>query len=502
MGNFFQLFAERVAGGRERDCIQTHDGTSYLYVELFEGTARYARVLVDAGILPEDRVAVCVEKTPEAIFLYLACLQIGAVYLPLNNAYRPREIAYFLENARPSALICDPAKLPEIMALELKIIFKCIWTLDAKGTGSLNDQAQKAKPLMLICRRDIEDVAALLYTSGTTGRSKGAMLTHGNLISNALTLTQIWQFTDRDILLHALPLFHVHGLFVALHCVLLSAAKMILLPKFNTPMVIHFLPQCTAFMGVPTFYSRLLNDKHFGRDVCAHMRLFISGSAPLSVEIFDRFQALTGHAILERYGMTEAGMICSNPLNGPRIAGKVGKPLPGIDIRITRDTIILPNNEVGVLEVKGPNVFKGYWEMPEKTADDMRDDGYFVTGDLACRDDNGDIAIVGRIKDMIITGGYNVYPIEIELLLGKMSAVLESAVIGVPDNDYGEAVIAFVVLKPTQQMTEDEIKQILKLQLAPYKIPKRILFVSELPRNTMGKIRKDDLRKEAIEKTL
>lgn len=496
MDNLFKIFTDRITADLKKTSIQTPSGTLYSYAELIECVGRYARLLRNAGVLPGDRVAVIVEKTPQSVFLYLCCLQIGAVYLPLNNAYRLRELVYFLNDAQPAAIICDSARQTEIVTLELKIPLKILLTLDAEGMGSLSDESQRIKPLKSICARSSQDVAALLYTSGTTGFSKGAMLTHENLVSNALGLTQAWQLSAEDTLLHALPLFHVHGLFVALHGMLLNAAKIILLPKFEVEAIIRFLPQCTVFMGVPTYYARMLNDKYFNHHVCAHMRLFVSGSAPLPVDIYDRFRVLTGHTILERYGMTEAGMICSNSLEGPCLAGKVGMPLPGINVRITCDGKSVQNNEVGMLEVKGPNVFKGYWNRPDKTASEMREDGFFITGDLASWDDEGNISIVGRAKDLIITGGYNVYPKEIEILLDEIPSIQESAVIGISDADYGEMVVAVIVLKSGCVLMEDEIKRILKSQLVSYKIPKRFLFVSELPRNVMGKIQKNQLREQ------
>ena len=494
-GNLYNLFRERFPASL-RPFIETPAGGHYSYGDLERESARYARFLTGLGLQPGDRVAVQIEKSPAALFLYLGCLRAGLVYLPLNPAYRAAEIEYYLDDAAPGAVVCRPTDLAGMRDLAAPRGLHHIYTLNADGQGTLTEACQSIDG-----EYDTHDVApdataVLLYTSGTTGRPKGAMITHGNLAANALALHQAWGWRPDDVLLHALPLFHIHGLFVACHCVLLNGTKMILLPKFDVPAIMRLLPKATVFMGVPTFYTRLLADPAFGRDVCGHMRLFVSGSAPLLPQTFDEFRQRTGHTILERYGMTETGMNTSNPLDGPRRSGTVGKPLPGVLVRVVNDTNQpLPAGEVGQLQVKGNNVFKGYWRLPEKTAEEFTADGYFRTGDLARMDDDGYISIVGRSKDLIISGGLNIYPKEIESYLDKIDGVLESAVIGAAHPDFGEAVIAVVVRTPGREdVTEYGLIAVLKEKIAGYKVPKRVFFVPELPRNTMGKVQKSLLR--------
>ena len=495
-GNLYNLFRERFPASLTRPFIETPAGGRYSYGDLERESARYARFLTGLGLQPSDRVAAQIEKSPAAVFLYLGCLRAGLIYLPLNPAYRTAEIEYYLDDAEPGAVVCRPSDLAGMRDLAAPRGLQHIYTLDADGQGTLTEACGSRGDEFDTRRVSPDDTAVLLYTSGTTGRPKGAMITHGNLAANALALHQAWGWRPDDVLLHALPLFHIHGLFVACHCVLLNGTKMILLPKFDVPAIIRLLPKATVFMGVPTFYTRLLADPAFGRDVCGHMRLFVSGSAPLLPQTFDEFQQRTGHTILERYGMTETGMNTSNPLDGPRCPGTVGKPLPGVSVRVVNDRDQpLPAGEVGQLQVKGDNVFKGYWRRPEKTAEDFTTDGYFRTGDLARLDGDGYVSIVGRAKDLIITGGLNVYPKEIETCIEKLDGVVESAVIGAPHPDFGEAVLAVVVRAPGREdVTEAGILAALTQKIAGYKVPKRVFFVPELPRNTMGKVQKNLLR--------
>jgi malonyl-CoA/methylmalonyl-CoA synthetase len=494
--NIYSLIARRFPSDRRKPVIETPACGDYSYGDLDRESARHARFLAGLGLRPGDRVAVQIEKSPAALFLYLGCLRAGLIYLPLNPAYRAAEIEYYLDDAAPGAVVCRPTDLAGMRELARPRGLQHIYTLDADGQGSLTDACQSLDADFDTCRVSPDDNAVLLYTSGTTGRPKGAMITHGNLAANGLALHQAWGWRPDDVLLHALPLFHIHGLFVACHCVLLNGTKMILLPKFDVAKVIQSLPKATVFMGVPTFYTRLLADPAFGRDVCGHMRLFVSGSAPLLPQTFDEFRQRTGHTILERYGMTETGMNTSNPLDGPRRPGTVGRALPGVSVRIVDDRDQpLPAGEVGPLQVKGDNVFKGYWRLPEKTAEEFTADGYFRTGDLARMDDDGYVTIVGRSRDLIISGGLNIYPKEIESYLDKTDGVLESAVIGAAHPDFGEAVVAVVVRQPGREdLTEAGLIAALKEKIAGYKVPKRVFFVPELPRNTMGKVQKNVLR--------
>ncbi|MES2666747.1 MAG: malonyl-CoA synthase [Pseudomonadota bacterium] len=454
---------------------------------------RVAHALRGMDVQKGDRVAVQIAKSPEALAVYAACVGVGAVFLPLNTGYTADEVEYFIGNATPRVLICDPARAAGLLPL-CRAHGARLATLDGAGQGSfadlMADQPDQFTPTP--CGPD--DLAAILYTSGTTGRSKGAMLTHGNLLSNAAVLADLWQFTDRDVLLHALPIFHTHGLFVASNVCLLTGAAMIFLPGFDAGQVVDLLPQATVMMGVPTFYTRLLDHPGFTQSLTAHMRLFVSGSAPLLAETHNAFQARTGHRILERYGMTETNMNTSNPYHGDRRAGTVGLPLPGVDLRIMADGAEVPPGAVGGIEVRGPNVFQGYWQMPEKTAEELRPDGWFITGDLGQVDADGYVSIVGRAKDMIITGGYNVYPREVELLLDEVPGVLESAVIGLPHPDFGEAVFAVLVHRPGEAVDQAATEALLGEKLARFKQPKGIVVVPDLPRNTMGKVQKNLLR--------
>lgn len=471
------------------------DGRIRTFGDVLADSARFANALVALGVRPGDRVAVQVDKSIEALMVYLAAIRAGAIFLPLNNAYTPAEIEYFLGDAKPRVFVCAPQQA-EALAAVAKAAGAALETLGTKGDGSLADKARVAGATFEDVARGPDDLGAILYTSGTTGRSKGAMLSHENLASNARVLVETWRFTAKDVLLHALPIFHTHGLFVATNVVLFSGASMIFLSKFDADEVFRLLPQATTMMGVPTFYVRLLDDARLTRDTTAHMRLFISGSAPLLAETHRDFEARTGQAILERYGMTETNMNTSNPYDGDRRAGTVGFPLAGTEIRITQPETgaLLGADEIGMIEVRGPNVFKGYWQNPEKTKAEFRDDGFFITGDLGKVDGRGYVHIVGRGKDLIITGGYNVYPKEIEGEIDGMPGVNESAVIGVPHKDFGEGVTAVVVPSKGAVLDSQAIMKALEARLAKFKLPKRVIIVDELPRNTMGKVQKNILR--------
>ncbi|CAN1488538.1 CaiC Acyl-CoA synthetases (AMP-forming)/AMP-acid ligases II [Rhabdaerophilaceae bacterium] len=469
--------------------LQTH------YADVMAVSARYAHVLRASGVEQGSRVAVQVEKSIEALMVYLACLRAGAIFLPLNTAYTPTEISYFLSDAQPALFVCDPARAEALQSVAKEAGAR-LETLGADGTGSLAalTAGQSSEFANALCGPD--DLAAILYTSGTTGRSKGAMLSHENLASNARALVATWRFTSSDVLIHALPIFHTHGLFVATNVILFAGASMIFLPKFEPAQVLSLMGEATTMMGVPTFYVRLVDHPGLTREATARMRLFISGSAPLLAETHRSFEAKTGHAILERYGMTETNMNTSNPYEGNRVAGTVGFPLPGIDLRVTdpETGAPLPVDEIGMIEVRGGNVFKGYWRNPEKTAAEFRPDGFFITGDLGKIDPLGYVHILGRGKDLVITGGYNVYPKEIETEIDAMPGVVESAVIGLPHKDFGEGVTAVVVAAKDANLTEQAILAQLEGRLAKFKQPKRIILVEELPRNTMGKVQKNVLR--------
>jgi malonyl-CoA/methylmalonyl-CoA synthetase len=481
--------------GKSTPFIILPDGHTISHDDFLRMTARYANALTNLGLNAGDRVAVQIEKSPEAIAVYAACAQAGLVFLPLNTGYTPDEVGYFVDNSGARIFICDSARQSSLKPIALAAN-ALLETLDADGSGSLSDLAKTMPDSFATVSRNSDDLAAFLYTSGTTGRSKGAMLTQDNLTSNALTLADLWQFSADDVLLHALPIFHTHGLFVAINTTLAAGGAMILLPKFDLDQVIKNLPKATAMMGVPTFYTRLLDDPRFTHDLTRHMRLFTSGSAPLLADTHQQFEAVTGHRILERYGMTETNMTTSNPYDGDRRAGTVGQALPGVEIKITdaKTGEAIPDGEIGILEVRGPNVFKGYWQMPEKTREELREDGFFITGDLALIDQDGYVQIVGRNKDLIISGGYNIYPKEIELVLDEQSGVLESAVIGLPHPDFGESVLAVLVPEKGKQPDLGAISQNITKTLARFKHPKKIILLDQLPRNTMGKVQKNILR--------
>jgi malonyl-CoA/methylmalonyl-CoA synthetase len=462
------------------------------YAQLFNGAQQLAQQLMTAGLQPGDRVAVQVDKTLEAVQLYIGTVLAGGIFLPLNTAYTGAEVEYFVTDATPRILVCDPARKDELAPLAGDAT---VFTLDQSGNGTLTDNLPPVDQAFAPIPRGADDLAAILYTSGTTGRSKGAMLSHKNLASNSQALCDLWRFTADDVLIHALPIFHTHGLFVATNVALLSGASVVFLPKFDAEAILDAMPSATSLMGVPTFYTRLLDDPRLTLEQTKNMRLFISGSAPLLVDTHEQWEQRTGHRILERYGMTETNMSTSNPYDAERRAGTVGFPLPGVELRIMDDGQEVVQGEIGVIEVRGENVFQGYWQMPEKTAEELRPDGWFITGDLATRDSDGYVTIVGRAKDLIITGGFNVYPKELETLIDDIPGVLESAVIGVPHKDFGEAVVA-VVVPNDPSLTLEQIETVTTTQLAKFKQPKKTLLLPELPRNTMGKVQKKSLRED------
>jgi malonyl-CoA/methylmalonyl-CoA synthetase len=500
MANHLYDFIQSRMPGADRRFASMPDGRHYTYQDVEDVSARFANALVALGVAPGDRVAVQVEKSIEAIMLYLGAVRAGAIFLPLNTAYTPTEIEYFLSDAEPRVFVCDPGKAAALRPIAEKAGAQLetlgVWTSPDVSAGRLSDRALAASKSFNTVPRDPDDLAAILYTSGTTGRSKGAMLSHDNLASNAKTLVETWRFSRDDVLIHALPIFHLHGLFTATNTVLAAGASMIFLPRLDPAQILAVMPRATVMMGVPTFYTRLLQQPGLTREATAHMRLFISGSAPLLAETHREWQARTGHAILERYGMTETNMNTSNPYDGERIAGTVGFPLPAVELRIADPETGAPLGvgEVGMIEVRGPNVFKGYWRMPEKTKAEFREDGFFITGDLGKIDERGYVHIVGRGKDLIITGGFNVYPKEVETEIDSIPGVIESAVIGVPHPDFGEGVTAVVVKAEGASLSEADVAKALEQRLAKFKLPKSIVLVDDLPRNAMGKVQKNVLR--------
>jgi len=474
--------------------------TSLSYADFIKRSAQFATVIQAAGLEPGDRLIAQIGKSVSALALYAGCVQSGVVYLPLNTAYTANEVEYFLSDSGASLLICTPDEQDSLASICDTHKTQSL-TLSADGNnGTLVKLVNEAPDTFKTVDRSAHDIAALLYTSGTTGRSKGAMLTQQNLLSNAQALHELWQFTQNDVLLHALPVFHTHGLFVATNVCLLSGAQIIFEPVFNTDRIIELLPHATSMMGVPTFYTRLLDDDRLNKTLVQKMRLFISGSAPLLAETHVQFEQRTGHRILERYGMTETNMNTSNPYDGERRAGTVGFPLPGVEVKITDAATgdIVPAGDIGQLEVRGPNVFKGYWNMPEKTAEELREDGFFITGDLAQIDSDGYISIVGRDKDLIISGGYNIYPKEIELILDDQPGVSESAVVGVPHRDFGETVVG-VLVADKDSVDIAAIEAAITESLARFKHPRKLIVVDSLPRNTMGKVQKNLLREQYMD---
>jgi malonyl-CoA/methylmalonyl-CoA synthetase len=494
--NIYAIFAERFLRNPAQVCIETESGKTYTYADVESETAKIASLFASLGAHKGDRLAAQVEKSAEALFVYLAAVRAGLVYLPLNTAYQRGEMEYFLGDAQPAIIVCRPLAEEMISTLAQASGCKHVFTLDENGGGSLMHACRHSPTEFQSVQVDETDLAAILYTSGTTGRSKGAMLSHKNLASNVRVLHNYWGFKADDVLLHTLPIFHIHGLFVAANLNLYNGSKMFFLRKFESSQAIDYIEKCTLFMGVPTYYVRLLTEQKFDKTLCRNMRLFVSGSAPLLPETFETFKQKTGHTILERYGMSETGMNTSNPLNAERKGGTVGLPLPGTSLRIAdENNSALPAGEIGGIQVKGDNVFSGYWRMPEKTREEFTADGYFKTGDVGKVDEQGYVSIVGRSKDLVISGGYNVYPKEIEELIDAMPGVVESAVIGVPHPDFGEAVTAVVVKKKdAAELTDVSIIQALKKEIANYKVPKKVFFVEDLPRNAMGKVQKNVLR--------
>jgi len=504
--NFFALIEARYPADLGASFLETPGDSGYTWDDLGRSSGRYANLLRTLNLPAASRIVVQVEKSPDALFFYFATLRAGHVFVPLNTAYRPAEVEYFLANAEPAVVICRPVDFDWVSALGRKFGIDHIFTLGPERDGTLFEQVQSQSDSFQTIHRTAEDPSAIIYTSGTTGRSKGAMLTHGNLGASALALHDFWGWTNHDILLHALPIFHVHGLFISLGPATLAGSRLIWLPKFDVQRVIEELPRATVFMGVPTYFTRLLADPGLNAEACRNIRLFASGSAPLSAETFEEFRARTGHTLLERYGMSETNVLTSNPFHrdhGERIAGTVGVPLPGVSVRVVDDQgVPCPVGEIGHVQVKGPNVFCGYWRLPEVSRSECTEDRWFKTGDLGrfggssgeVRVPETYLTLVGRSKDLIITGGYNVYPKEVEGFLNELPGIVESAVVGVSDHDFGEAVVAVVVPKPGTQLDEREMIRTLKTQIAGFKVPKRIYTVSELPRNTMGKVLKEVLK--------
>jgi malonyl-CoA/methylmalonyl-CoA synthetase len=503
--NLFSALRAAFPADLDAVAVETDEGLAYSWRDLDRATAMMANLLHSLSLPEGARVAVQVEKSVEALMLYLATLRAGYVFLPLNTAYQSAEIEYFIGNAEPAVVVCSPKNFSWVSKIAFKAGTQNVFTLGDDRSGTLLERASHHSDHHEPIARKSDDLAAILYTSGTTGRSKGAMLSHGNLLSNAQVLKTAWGWTATggpegrgDVLIHALPIFHVHGLFVAIHGALLNGSKMIWMSKFDPRKVVEAMPRATVFMGVPTLYVRLLAEPGLTREAVRNMRLFVAGSAPLLIETFDEWRERTGHTILERYGMSETVMLTSNPYraeDGDRRGGTVGFPLPGVGLRIRGDAghDVSPG-EIGGIQVKGPNVFSGYWRMPEKTAEEFTDDGWFKTGDVGKVDERGYVVIVGRSKDLIISGGYNVYPAEIEGFINELPGVAESAVVGVPHPDFGEVGVAIVVAKPGATLVPEEIIATLKSRLANFKIPKRCFVVSELPRNTMGKVQKNVLR--------
>jgi malonyl-CoA/methylmalonyl-CoA synthetase len=500
--NLYTALRQAFPADLDAIAVETADGPDaplhYTWRDLDRASAMIANLLDALDLPPASRIAVQVDKSVEALMLYLAVLRAGHVYLPLNNAYQASEIGYFVGNAEPAVVVCTPQAFGWVSTIGFQAGTQHVFTLGDDRSGTLLDRAAFHADRHAPAPRRSDDLAAILYTSGTTGRSKGAMLTHRNLLSNARVLKDFWDWQPGDVLIHALPIFHVHGLFVASHGALLNGSRMIWFSRFDPKAVLARLPEATVFMGVPTLYVRLLAEPGLDRAACRRMRLFISGSAPLLLETFDEWQRRTGHTILERYGMSETVMLTSNPCrpaDGPRRGGTVGRPLPGVGVRVVDDRgLPLPAGEIGPIEVKGPNVFTGYWRMPEKTADEFTSDLWFKTGDVGRFDADGYLSIVGRSKDLIISGGYNVYPAEVEAALNELPGVAESAVIGVPHPDFGEAVVAVVVARPGEPPDPGALIAALKGRIANFKVPKQVFVVPDLPRNAMGKVQKNLLR--------
>ncbi|WP_367846741.1 malonyl-CoA synthase [Rhodoferax sp. WC2427] len=496
--NLFTALRAGFPSDLEAVAVETDDGLRYSWRDLDRSTAMLANLLASLGLPAGARIAVQVDKSVEAMLLYLATLRAGYVFLPLNSAYQADEIRYFIGNAEPAVVVCSAPNFGWVSKIAFTAGTAYVFTLNADRTGSLLERAAHHSDQHTVAHKNADDLAAILYTSGTTGRSKGAMLSHGNLHSNAATLKDYWGWQPSDVLIHALPIFHVHGLFVAIHGALLSGSKMLWCARFDPRKVLEWLPRATVFMGVPTLYVRLLQEPGLTPEAARHMRLFIAGSAPLLIDTFNEWQTRTGHTILERYGMSETAMLTSNPYrpeDGARRGGTVGFPLPGVQLRVVDDANQpLPTGEIGGIQVRGPNVFQGYWRMPEKTAEEFTPDGFFKTGDVGQIDALGYVHIVGRSKDLIISGGYNVYPAEIEAALNELPGVAESAVVGMPHADFGEVGVAWVVAQAGAVLDPAQLLATLKGRMANFKVPKHCYVLADLPRNAMGKVQKNILR--------
>ena len=493
MGNLYLSYKEGFPKDLTCPFLEQYDGTIITYKDLEEQSSQYANGFCDIGLKQGDRVSIQVNKSPEVIYIYLACLRSNLIFHPLNTAYKESELSFFLEDAQPSLFICEKQIYESISSLELLSKPENIYTLNSDENESIHQIKREGDHEVVACSKD--DTAALLYSSGTTGQPKGIILSHENIESNALALKEAWNFNKEDSLLHALPIYHVHGLFVALGCVFLSGSKIIWIDTFDTDRVIEILPKCTVMMGVPTYYTRLISNPNLNKEIVGNIRVFVSGSAPLLEDTFNQFHSKTGHFILERYGMTETNIICSNPIKGKRKAGTVGLPLKDQKLKIVDDNFNnLDEGEIGNIQVSGPNVFKMYWNLPDKTREDFSNDNFFNTGDKGFIDEDGYLTIVGRSKDMIISGGLNVYPKEIESIIDDLEGVDESAVIGVKDDDLGEKVVTFIVKKAGSEITKDALLSYLKKDIAGFKVPKDIIFIEELPRNAMGKVQKNILR--------
>ena len=495
MSNFFSLLHERIQSAADRVFLELEDGSTITYAEADQMSARVANRLCGLGLQPGDRVTVQVRKSPQVVLLYLACLRAGLIFHPLNIEYTLNELNHFFEDVEPSLMVCDSEFADEIRNLAGKFNIAHVETLDKDGSGSLWSQVPDQSDQFVTVERQDDDTALMIYTSGTTGKPKGPMITHHNLISNTLSIVKFWDWRPEDVILHVLPLFHVHGLGPALQCPIMGGSRVLFQNRFSVSETIKLIPRATVLMAVPTVYTRLLSDNRLTPDLCRDMRIFLSGSAPLLPETFKDFEQRTGHRIMERYGMSEGQMITSNPFKGDRLIGTVGLPFPDISLRICDDSgELLNEGEVGMLEVKGPNIFKGYWRNPAATEKAFRSDGYFITGDLGTIDKNGYLTIVGRQSDLIISAGLNVYPKEVEDQLNQIPGVIDSAVFAVPHPDLGEAVFATVVIEEDSSLTYDVVTSLLKQKISNFKIPKRIDFVDSLPRNSMGKVEKKQLR--------
>lgn len=491
--NLFAIFSAQ--WDRSATFLTTPAGEHYTYGDALSASGQVAQFLADAGVRVGDRVSVQAQKSVEFVWLYLGCLRAGIAFHPLNPAYTEHELEYFFTDAAPAMVIYDPANPANVRGVATAAGVARIDTMAADGRGSFRDGRRAAQITTSIVHSGADDIAVLLYSSGTTGRPKGIPLSHGNIGANASGLSKAWGFARHDVLLHALPMFHAHGLLIALNCTLISGSAVRYLPRFDPQAVIDDLVDASVMMGVPTFYTRLLSSKHLDKTCCRSIRLFISGSAPLRTDTFDAFAARTGHRIVERYGMSETVVLTSNPIDGARKAGTVGVPLPGIAVRVAdANDRPLPSGDIGRIQVRGPNVFAAYWRKPEKTAADFTADGFFDTGDQGSFDHDGYLSIVGRAKDLIISGGLNVYPIEVEQILNDSGLVREAAVIGVVHEDFGEAVIAIVVPDPAIAFDETRIRNFASERLARFKLPKRVIAVDSLPRNAMGKVQKNLLR--------